>query len=145
MSDAKPPELRVLLNELVDVRRKWYDIGIQLNIPDEILEDISSACKDDYSLALRRLMQHWLKEIEPRATWADLVKALRARAVNEQNLAKNLEERFVLPTSTRSSPDSHDGAVSSTLQDLELVHDQMLEESDNTVADLLAFIDTDFN
>ena len=121
MSDAKPPELRVLVNELVDVRRKWYDIGIQLNIPDEILDDINSACKDNYSLALRRLMQYWLRQIEPRATWADLVEALRARAVNEQDLAKNLEERFVPRTSTRNPSDSPDGAVSSTSQALSVV------------------------
>ena len=138
MSDAKPPELRVLVNELVDVRRKWYDIGIQLNIPDEILDDINSACKDDYSLALRRLIQHWLRQIEPRATWADLVEALRARAVNEQDLAKNLEERFVPRTSTHNPSDSPDGAVSSASH---VVHDQMFEEY--SIEDLLPYIDTD--
>lgn len=118
MSDAKCPELSDLIEELFEVRRKWYNIGVHLKIPEDTLDNIESTCRDDFDRALRLLMQHWRKQIEPKATWADLVRALRKRTVNEHDLAANLEERYVAPTSTSDCPD---GAVSSTSQELSVV------------------------
>lgn len=121
MSDAKCPELSDLIEELSEVKRKWYNIGVHLKIPDDKLDEIESTCKDDFERALRLLMQTWRKQIEPKATWADLVRALRKRTVNEQDLATNLEERYVGPTSTSDAVDSPDGA-SSTSQELRIGH-----------------------
>ena len=122
MSEANCPELSDLIEELFDVKRKWYIIGVHLKIPDDTLNEIKSTCKDDFERALLLLMQTWRKQIEPKATWADLVRALRKRTVNEQDLAANLEERYVAPTSSASDAvDSPDGAVSSTSQELSIV------------------------
>ena len=120
MSDAKCPELSDLIEELFEVKIKWYYIGVHLKIPEDKLDEIESTCKDDFERALRLLMQTWRKRTEPKATWADLVRALRKRTVNEQDLAATLEERYVAPTSTSDAVDSPDSA-SSTSQELSIV------------------------
>ena len=102
MSDAECPELSVLLEELFDVKRKWYNIGLQLKVPDTKLDEIESTSKDDIEVALRRVLQEWLKQLEPRPTWGSLVRALRSRTVSEHDLAANLEGRYVASASART-------------------------------------------
>ena len=96
------PKLSVLVEELFDVKKKWYNIGLQLNVPEETLDEIECACRDDFEVALRRVLKEWRKQIEPRPTWDGLVVALRTRTVNEQELAANLEDRYVAGTSARA-------------------------------------------
>lgn len=86
--------MRDLVEELFDVKKKWYSIGLQLKVPDAKLDEIEHTCKDDLARALRLVLQEWRNQIGPRPTWAGVVKALRTRTVNEQDLAANLEDRF---------------------------------------------------
>ena len=100
---TEPPELGELMEELFDVKRKWYNIGLQLKVSDTKLDEIESACGGDFEVALRRTLQEWRKQLEPRPTWSSLVKALRSRTVDEQDLAANLEDRFAPAASARSA------------------------------------------
>ena len=94
MSDPERPELSDLVEELFDVKKKWYSFGLQLKVDDARLEEFEAQAKGDFELALRRTLQEWRKQVEPRPTWAGVVKALRTRTVNEQDLANNLESRY---------------------------------------------------
>ena len=102
------PELSDLVEELHCVKKKWYSIGIQLKVPDSKLDEIQDTAKDDLERALRRMIQEWLRQIEPEPTWDGIVKALRCVSVNEQRLAKNLERRFCAPPSAAGSATAHD-------------------------------------
>ena len=84
-------ELCDLVEELHDVRMKWYKIGLQLKVPDKILDEIESN-KDDNETALRKMLQTWLNR-NPNASWAGIVRALNARSVGESTLASNIETR----------------------------------------------------
>ena len=47
-------DLAVVLDELHDIRKMWYEIGLRLQLPIEDLETISSEHKND---------QHSLKRV----------------------------------------------------------------------------------
>ena len=80
--------LKDVLNVLSEARDKWYDIGIQINIPIQTLNDIkekSSASND----ALREMLVFCCRQRRTRLM--DFVDALRSPAVDLQVCAKNLE------------------------------------------------------
>jgi hypothetical protein len=95
------PQLRDLVEELFDVKHKWFSIGLRLNIPDDALEGIDKTCKDDLDTALRRMLQEWISREQP--AWVTVVEALRSRSVRADVLAANLHERFI-GTVQRSLP-----------------------------------------
>ena len=84
-------DLAVVLDELHDVRKMWYEIGLRLQVSVEDLETISSEHKSDQH-SLRRVILLWLKS--GTATWAALCEALSNRTVGEVTLAGKLRERY---------------------------------------------------
>ena len=84
-------DLAVVLDELHDVRKMWYEIGLRLQLPVEDLETISSEHKNDQH-SLRRVVLLWLKS--GNATWIKLCDALSNRMVGEMTMADKLRERY---------------------------------------------------
>jgi hypothetical protein len=77
-------DLKSARNHLYNVRRKWYDIGIELEIPIETLDTIRDRY-DSYGVCLIEMIKEWLNSEQ--ATWKALAEALRAKPVNERKLA----------------------------------------------------------
>ena len=72
---------------LYDVRRKWYDIGLELGIPATELDNIKIQYHNDLDDCLREVVRMWLKSCDIPPTWQALANALQAKAVNEKALA----------------------------------------------------------
>ena len=100
---SEPLDQGLLEEELFDVKKKWYSIGLQLKVPDVRLDEIEGSCNGDYEVGLRRMVQQWRRQINPSASWPILVKALRTRTVNESILASNLKDRYVRGTDEADS------------------------------------------
>ena len=100
--DMSLPELSDVVEKLHEVREKWYSIGIQLKVPASTLKAIESNTKN-VDRALCDMIDVWLKQIEPKPTWAGIVKALRCRSVDESLLAKKLESEFSTPSAASSA------------------------------------------
>ena len=79
-------DLKDVRTLLYEVRRKWYDIGIELEIPIGKLDTIKAKLLDDYGACLVEMIKEWLNSGEA-ATWEALVEALRAKPVDEGKLA----------------------------------------------------------
>ena len=82
-------DLVKVLDELYDVRDKWYDIGLRLNVPAETLEKIKAP--DDNS-CLRQVLIIWLRS--GKATWIDLCQVLRHRTIDQEKLADSLLAKY---------------------------------------------------
>ena len=76
---------------LYPVRRKWYDIGIELGLKVEELDNIQAA-DDDNGKCLTMMIKMWLRSINPLPTWKALGDALKAKPVDEVGLAVKGEE-----------------------------------------------------
>ena len=82
-------DLVKVLDELYDVRAKWYDIGLRLNLPAETLE--KKRGPDDNS-CLREVLIIWLQSGE--ATWLELCQALCHRTIGQESLADALQAKY---------------------------------------------------
>ena len=79
---------------LYKVRRKWYDIGIELGISIDELDTISVNNQNDSEKCLVDMIKIWLKSINPPPTWNALSKALKSDPVGEAQMAKKGEHWF---------------------------------------------------
>ena len=86
-------DLSCVREELLDVRYKWFDIGLELRLSVGTLERI----RDQYtspSTSLREVLLHWLKKVDPPPTWEGLACVLERRTVGEPWLAKQLRTKY---------------------------------------------------
>ena len=102
------PELKDLLNDLHGKATKWYDIGIQLHLSTEELDAIKYDCRGDVNECFRNMLKKWRSKTHPLPTWRALIAALKARAVDEQVLAEELETNF--SSASRQSSNMSEGA-----------------------------------
>ena len=86
-------DLSCVREELLDVRCKWFDIGLKLKLSVGILEGVRDQYPDP-STALREMLLHWLKTVDPPPTWEGLVCALESRTVGEPRLAEQLRTKY---------------------------------------------------
>ncbi len=94
VGDLGPNDLAPVLEELLEVRAKWDDIGLGLGVPPGTLE----AIEQDHPNSKRRLMEVlkvWLNTL-PDPSWEGLVQALRRPLVGAETLANILEMKFCL-------------------------------------------------
>ena len=78
--------LKQVRNLLYDIRLQWYDLGIELEVPNEELDVIKSKHKDDPAAGLREMVTVWMKDND-KATWDALAEALESKPINEKSLA----------------------------------------------------------
>ena len=89
-------DLSVVMEELNDVRAKWYNIGLQLHVSVGTLDAIKEQY-DDLSHCLRETLKTWLKTSPSPPTWSNIVDALRSSTVGEVRLAADLEHKYCSP------------------------------------------------
>ena len=88
-----PDDLNDVRRELLDVSKKWYDIGLELRLQPGDLENIE--CQNqDIRICLRKMLLHWLKKVDPPPTWERLACALESRTVGEPRLAEQLRTKY---------------------------------------------------
>ena len=75
--------LKRLRGFLYPIKLKWYDLGIELDIPGEELDEIKSKNRDDYGACL--MITARLKFRDDPLTWGHLADTL---TINELELAE---------------------------------------------------------
>ena len=83
------------MEELADVRAKWYNIGLGLGLGVGTLNSIKIE-HSDTSDCLRETLMIWMKSYPPPLTWSKVVDALRTKTVGEVRLAADLEQKYCL-------------------------------------------------
>lgn len=90
-------DLKTVLKALYKSRTKWYYVGLDLGVPEDVLEDIEKR-RDDLVDCLREMLKVVLKREEP-VTWRVVVEALRSPTVGLDQLAEEVEAKYCpLPT-----------------------------------------------
>ena len=84
--------MRDIVNFVVpDVRHKWYDIGLQLLHPrDEALLQSLKLQYSNTSDKCREVFRRWL-DVNTKATWSKIIKALNKRSVDLRNVSYKIE------------------------------------------------------
>ena len=84
-------DLREILEELSTKSSKWYNIGVQLKVDKDQLDNIQIKCSDPKD-QLREMIDERLKKVTP-LTWSDLAAALRSKTIGEERLAAEIEKK----------------------------------------------------
>ena len=85
---AQAITVRNLRDFLYLTRLKWYDLGIELDIPGDELDEIKSKNRDASGACLRDMITVRLKFKDDPLTWGHLADALKTKAINELELAE---------------------------------------------------------
>ena len=94
-------------------RTKWYDIGLELELPVDTLDAIERSRGDDGD-HLRDILKCWLKRDAPTPTSKALVDALKSSPVGESRLACDVEDNlYSLPNSRSFDKSMHTPLVPS--------------------------------
>ena len=72
---------------LFNAKKKWYNIGLELGVKAEKLDQINDEYGFDYDACLRQMLRIWLKFYHNRPSWNQLADALKQEAVDEDELA----------------------------------------------------------
>ena len=86
-------DLLNVMEELDDVRAKWYNIGLGLGLSVFTLDGIK-ADHSNISDCLREALKTWLKTHLPPPTWSKVLESLRTKIVGEAKLAAHLEQKY---------------------------------------------------
>ena len=85
-----PDHLPIVLNALYEVKLKFYDLGIQLNMPLDELNDIYVYTPPDH--LFHQMLSNWLKK--GAGTWNQVMKAVSSPAINRPDIAKIIRETY---------------------------------------------------
>ena len=81
-------DLREVRNFLFGVRLKWYNLGLEVKVAIENLDQIEGMKLKDPGDSLREMLKIRLKNVNNPLTWKMLADALRAEAIDELELAE---------------------------------------------------------
>ena len=86
-------ELLQLQRQLSPVARYWYEIGLQLDIPESTLTDIKGLKGN--KKCMKRVCTEWLK-IKSELTWGEVVAVLKTRELvrHTGEVAEEIHKRF---------------------------------------------------
>ena len=90
---TKTPEHRDLLVALADLSpRKVEKFAISMGVPMRILEESQVNHPNDVSRLKSDVLYWWIRN--ENASWEAVAKALEAKGVDEQNLAKSIRSKY---------------------------------------------------
>ena len=124
----------------------WYKLGIQLNVPANVLKRIERECPRDESRMLTEMLECW-KDNEEDPSWEKIVKALQ-RIGGHRNIIAEIRSKYMymnhdlsssaeLRSSTGERGVSHEGTTPINLEEsLSKVPSQLLD-SPFTDADII--------
>ena len=96
-------DLLNVMEELANVRAKWYNIGLGLGLGVGTLNSIETEHSNN-SDCLRATLKKWLKAYSPPPTWSKVVEALGTKTVDEAKLAADLEHKYCSSKPVSSVP-----------------------------------------
>lgn len=81
-------DLRKVRNFLIDVCLKWYDLGVELDVEEEALDEIKSVNSNQPRVCLREMLKVRLRAVDNPLSWKILAEALKSKVINEVELAR---------------------------------------------------------
>ena len=66
------PDVYDLLNLLVDIEHKWYEIGLVLRVPDTIPEGLQHECLPN-KVKVFKVLNSWINHRTTAVTWTVLL------------------------------------------------------------------------
>ena len=79
---------------LYPARANWKNIGIELEVDMGTLNAIEEHCRNNPDKCLPKMLDHWLKQVDPPPSWEALAKALESAPIGEGHLAEQIRQKY---------------------------------------------------
>ena len=86
--------LAQVYREVSDVRAKWYNFCLELELPASDLDAIEEGQHGDPDACLREALKIFLRKVQPRPTWKRIVNALESPTIHYESLAEEIKKKF---------------------------------------------------
>ena len=91
--------LRDMVQALSCVKRKWYLIGVQLQVSTTCLDEIEQQHGKDLDRALIEMMKKWLQlkmsQTSKHDVWVEVVSTLKSEPIRERVYAGEVERKYI--------------------------------------------------
>ena len=84
--------MQCVLEELIDVGKKWFRLGLALGLKKPTLKKIKDE-NDDVDDCKLEMLTQWLEHLNP--SWRSLVDALRNPTVKHEEVADVIEKKYL--------------------------------------------------
>ena len=89
---AEKPNMKSVMQSIGEkCAPKWYDLGLQLGVPDSTLRIIEKDCQNNCKDAIRKMIHEWL-HLCSKPTWRTV--ALSLRTIHMDSLANDVERKY---------------------------------------------------
>ena len=90
----KVPSKHELLNLLADINDKWYEIGVSLKVPQNVLNGLTSSQLSN-TYKLDQVIESWLTTTELHlVTWETVIDSIKSPIVNNINKANKIRQHL---------------------------------------------------
>ena len=96
-------DLKAVVKALLPISNKWYDLGLEFDICADTLDNIKTSHQDNVE-RLRECLKIFLKQVDPAPTWKVIVEALSEPTIGNPQLARQLEEQYLLENQEKTEP-----------------------------------------
>ena len=107
-------DLKAIRTAIWDARSDWQDIGIELGLKVTDLEAIDETNRGNVDKCFSKMLTLWLKRANPPPTWSAMVEALKEPAVGFEDLAEEVESKFLCQSSKASDTTDLGSATGTT-------------------------------
>ena len=80
------------MHQLEDIVKRWYQLGLELGLPTDKLEEIECNNPGDVLRCKRLMLQEWERRPNLKPSWSFLVGALHT--MNENTIADRISQQF---------------------------------------------------
>ena len=92
------------MNDLHEVRAKWYHLGVQLNMRPSDLDPIQIQCLNNPDDCLLKLLSVWLTRTDPSPpSWERVADALSSPAIDRPTLAERIRRTYCSQSSNATT------------------------------------------
>ena len=106
-------DLRAVRKATWDARAMWKDIGIELDLKVTDLDTIETN-HGNVNKCFSEMLTLWLKRANPPPTWSAMVEALKEPVVGFEDLAEQVETKFIHQSSKISDTTDSGPATGTT-------------------------------
>ena len=87
-----PMGIKDLMHHLEDIVLRWYQLGVQLDVPISKLNEIRCNNSSDVYQCKLSMLQEWQRQPTLKPSWCTLVDALRN--MKENTVAESISQHF---------------------------------------------------
>ena len=89
------PDKDELLQLLYDISDKWYDIGLSLQVPRNVLNDLRQS-EGHNIVKLNKVLNIWNDTKSSTVTWQTVITAMESSVINDKGIANKIHQDLKL-------------------------------------------------